>query len=476
VIAFKAAVPAPAGRWDAVVVGAGVAGLAAAIHLRRGGLSVVCIEPEPFPRPRVGESLDWSSPSLLRELGLSAEALIAGRAATLKSNIKVVSTDRPPFLGEPPDWWGRRPLGFEVETLHADRVEMDRRLFLLAQELGVDFVWDRVARVVAAGAPEAAEAPEAMVTSAAAGAAKATADAIAAVETAGGRRFEASWFLDAAGRGGRLFARRFAIPKVDYGEKKVCLWIYLATPHDNPGTTFYVDSPAERYLSWIWEIPINPEVASVGCVLTAEFVKEQRRAGRSPREILRGRLALFPRFRPLLAGAAEVEVHSTAYQCHVHRSACGPNWLILGEAAALHDALTGNGVTAAFRHAREGAALVLAARSRGRLAAGQRRAYNRNLRRMGRMFNHGIERAVYDWPIRWGLGLMAAQLVYVSCAFTLNALYTKYPPRRWPGMLTFGLLLAGAWLWIEGWSLLGRIAWGVRSLGPRHKRAAAGAG
>jgi flavin-dependent dehydrogenase len=431
------------GGWDAVVIGGGLAGLAAAIHLRRGGLRVICIEPDPFPHERVGESLDWSAPAHLARLGVPVESLIGDRVATPKHNIKVVSTDRPPFLGEPPDWWGHPWIGFEVATLHVDRVEMDSRLFALAQGLGVEFHWQRVVAATVEG------------------------DRVVAVETAAGERIEASWFLDASGRGPRLLARKFAIPRVDYGREKVCLWTYLEVPCDNPGTTFYVDR-GEPYLSWIWEIPITPEVASIGLVMTAESAKEQRRQGKSVRDILRGQLALFPRFAPLLAGEPDLAVRVTAYRCYVHAKGCGPNWLLLGEAAALHDALTGNGVTAAFRHAYEGASLVLESRSRGSLTPRQRRAYNRNLRWMGRMFNHSIERAVYDRSIRWGLGLVPAQLIYVGCAFTLNALYTRFEPRRWRSALAFASLMQMAWLWIEGWALLGRIVCGVRA--PRAGR------
>ncbi|HXU46266.1 MAG TPA: hypothetical protein VN783_12125, partial [Thermoanaerobaculia bacterium] len=83
----------------------------------------------------------------------------------------------------------------------------------------------------------------------------------------------------------------------------------------------------------------------------------------------------------------------------------------------------------------------------------------------GHMFNHSIETAVYDWPIRRGLGLTAAQFVYIVCAFILNALYTRAQPRKRGKMLVFGGLMAAAWLWIEAWSLVGRLAAFARRAG-----------
>lgn len=425
-------------RYDAAVVGGGVAGLAASIHLRRAGLRVVCLEPEPFPHDRVGESLDWSSPDLLAEIGLPREVLIGEGVATYKRNIKVVSPGRPVSVGEPPKWWSAPPLRFEPVTLHVDRLEMDGRLFAQAVDLGVDFLWDRGREVVAEG------------------------ERVVAVETAGGHRIEASWFIDASGRNARLFARRFGIRRRDYGRDKVSLWGYFDAPCENEGTTFYVEAPKAGYLSWLWEIPINPNRTSVGCVMTAEEVREQRRRGRTTADILRDRLAPFPRFQPLLAEPSQLAVRATAYRCFVYASACGPNWLMVGEAASLPDALTGNGVTTAFRHASEGARLILQALDRGSLTPRQRRVYNANLRRMGHLFNHAIETAVYDWPIRLGLGLVTAQFVYVTCAFPFNALYSRVRPGRWLSMLVFGVLMSGAWSWIEGWTLLGRLAASLR--------------
>ena len=45
--------------------------------------------PRRYPHHKVGESLDWSSPGLLRRLGIDTDALIADGIATYKKNIVV---------------------------------------------------------------------------------------------------------------------------------------------------------------------------------------------------------------------------------------------------------------------------------------------------------------------------------------------------------------------------------------------------
>ncbi len=421
-------------RADVVVLGAGVAGTAAAVHLRRAGLRVVCVEPAAFPHDKVGESLDWSSPDLLEDLGLSRERLIAEEAATFKHGIAVMVPGYEPSISQPPDWWGAPPLRFEQITLHVDRLAMDRRLHALAAELGVEVVQDRAREVVVDG------------------------ERVVAVETAGGRRLEATWFVDATGRGARLFARHFGIERRDYGREKVSLWCYFDTPCQVERTTIYVADARSDYLAWIWEIPITPSRTSVGVVIDADEVRRRRQHGRSTAEVLRDLLLPFPRFAPLLGNGGPQDVRATGYRCFVHENACGPNWLIAGEAALLVDALTGNGVTAGLRHAAEGAQLILEARERGFLTPRQRRVYNARVRRLGHMFNHAIETAVYEPPIRRGLGFAAAQVIYIMCAFILNALYTRLRPGKRRSMLAFDLLMRLGWVWIECWTVVGRLA------------------
>lgn len=438
------------GRYDVVVAGAGLGGLAAAIHLRRGGLRVLCIEPEKFPHNKVGESLDWSSPGMLAQLGITRESLIADEVATYKKHIEIVTPDRPAYQAQPELWFRNPPLKFEVITLHADRVALDQRIYKAAGDAGAEFLWDRVTEV---------ECDE---------------DRITAVRTAGGQRVEARWFIDASGMGGRLFARKFQIPKSDYGRKKVCLWCHFDTPIRTEGTTFYTNIAGDEYLSWIWEIPISPKVTSVGCIMTAEFVQRRRRQGTATQQILWDALSPYARFDRLLEEQHNTPVHAVSYQSYVYGNACGPNWLIMGEAASLPDPLTANGVTAAFRHAAEGSRFILQSCERGHLTRYQRWLYNANVQRMGHVFNHSIETSIYENSIRWGLGVMPAQKIYTAFSYTVNALYSRLRPKGWMAMLCFGCIRTGVWAWIEGWALLGQLNCFLRpGLRKRHLEASA---
>lgn len=60
-------------EFDVVVVGAGPAGAATAIHCARAGLAVAIVERAPFPRARPGESLHPGVEPLFRQLGVWSE-------------------------------------------------------------------------------------------------------------------------------------------------------------------------------------------------------------------------------------------------------------------------------------------------------------------------------------------------------------------------------------------------------------------
>lgn len=415
---------------DVAIVGAGIAGLAAAILLRREGLSVVCLDARPHPHEKVGESLDWSSPALLRSIGVDVGDLARDGAATLKRKIAVCEDGRESWEATPPPVIRRRPMRFETVTYHVDRTALDLRAYERAQALGVTFIWERV-RGVETGR-----------------------DRITGLSTHAGRRLTARWYVDASGTG-RLFARALDIPVTTYGRRKVCLWAYFDTPPLGEGTTFFVDN-RDAYLRWVWDIPITPARTSIGYVLPADDVRRRRREGHALAAIFGDELRRHARFSPLLAAQGVPAVSSVSFQPFVVSRVCGPNWLLVGEAASMPDPLTGNGVTSGIRHARHATDAIRAGRATGEIPPRRQRVYGRHVFRLGRSFNAHIERAVYRAPLRQALGLQTATYVYTGFAFFTNALHARFDPRGPAGMAAFALIFAAAWTWIGAWVLMAR--------------------
>jgi flavin-dependent dehydrogenase len=425
---------------DVAVIGAGLAGLAAAIYLREAGLRVVCLDRQGYPHAKVGESLDWSSPWLLQTIGVSGRGLLDDRIATLKAKIAVHEPGRAGWSAAPPPVIARSPLRFGVETLHVDRAALDQRVYERAVALGVEFVWARVADVERDG------------------------DRLSACVTADGRRIEARWFVDGSGTA-RFLAGALDIPIVEYGRRKVCLWTYFDGAPLDAGTTFFLDS-REPYLAWVWDIPISPARTSVGLVVDAARVQADRRRGLDTAAILARALQPYERFAAALAAQPDFAVHATSFQPSVTTRVSGPNWLMVGEAASMPDPLTGNGVTSGMRHARFATRAILRAGRAAELAPGDRRWFARHVHRLGHSFNAHIERVIYQPEVRRGLGMYTATIVYTSFAFFMNALYTRFDPTGPVAMAVFDGLFVAARVWVAAWSAIGRAAaWRVRATG-----------
>ena len=389
---------------DVVVVGAGLAGKAASIELARAGLKVICISPADATRSPVGESLDWSAPELLKALGLPMDHLVESRMATWKRHVTMRLRDGcsehyipTPRLGEP-------PLNIELRTLHLDRVRIDQELLKLTIESGVRLVPDKVVAVEREG------------------------KRVRSVRTAGGANYSGEWFIDASGIGASLFAREFNLPKIEYGPAKVALWKYFPVSDPVEGTTLYMDPSRTDYLDWIWEIPVNPETVSVGVVTTGALMKARRDQGLTIDEIFHQELAKFSRFEELLQAGAIGGMNVTSFKCRVYLRTAGPNWLICGEAASMVDPITSNGVTAALRHAAEASSLILKYRTKDKLPLRTRICYSSRIVQMAKFFNSGIEKIVYEPPVRNRIGMQKAGTVYTSPAWSMNVVYARLKP------------------------------------------------
>src|SRR5580704_1727034 len=131
-------------RAEVTVIGGGLAGMAASFHLAGAGYRVTCIEPDKASPPPVGESLDWSAPVLLEELGLSMDRLIRDNIATYKRHVTVKLMDGSSRHYEPGEWLARSPYNVELRTLHVDRGQLDQLLREIVLNQGAEIAVDRV--------------------------------------------------------------------------------------------------------------------------------------------------------------------------------------------------------------------------------------------------------------------------------------------------------------------------------------------
>lgn len=396
--------PVPSTSCDVTVIGGGLAGKAASLHLAKAGLEVVCLEPRQAVRPPVGESLDWSAPDLFNRLGISSESLLASRIATWKRHVTLKMRDGCDVHYVPSAWLGGPPFYVNLATLHVERTQLDEEILKMVLDQGVKFVRDRVVDLEAADG------------------------SIRSVQTESGARFSSPWFIDASGIGASLVARKFNLPSLQYGPTKVAIWSYFKVPEQIEGTTLYMDPMPSEYLEWIWEIPVTPDTVSVGYVAPGAAVKVHREGGKSVEDLFRQQLMKFPRFEPLLERGVLDAVSVTSFQCRVYTKSAGPNWLIAGEAASLVDPMTSNGVTAALRHAAEAATLILKFRARGKLPFRARKSYSSRIVQMAKFFNEGIEKIIYEPVVRNRIGLATAGAAYTSPAWSMNVVYARLSP------------------------------------------------
>jgi flavin-dependent dehydrogenase len=395
---------------DAVVIGGGLSGIAAAIHLARSGFRVICVEQRREIRNVVGESLDWSAPDLFANLGLPMDELIACEAATWKRHITVAGTDcgRKEFL--PGAWLAESPWNVEVRTLHLDRDRTDARLRETANRLGIITLNERVTDFCIQDEhnPRTRR--------------------VLGIRTAQNTFIRAAWFVDASGGDASLLGKRFGLESVAFGPRKVAIWSHLPTEEWVEGTTLYmINSPGE-YMEWIWEIPIRPRISSIGYIASGASVKAQRAMGLPASDILLRHCRSFPRLRDVVDQVASVDASTTTFLCRTYEGVCGTNWVIIGEAASQSDPITGNGVTAALRHAEEATALICRYRHRGTISAAARAIYNFRVLSVGLYFNSLIEKLFYQPALRDRLGLFGTARIYTVPAWLMNLVYTRMRP------------------------------------------------
>jgi len=432
--------PAVSAAWDVIIIGDGLAGLALAIELRKRDLAVAVIGDPAAARPTLGETLEFTGPTLLRRLGCDPLELLAAGIAAPKHNVTVMPTGAASFEIWPPGWFRRAPFFCSNYALHIDRGALDDELRRRALEAGAVLVADRVTSVSHHG-------PAGVIT---------------AVRTRAGSRLQARWYVDASGHRARIIGRALNIERQRQGPERVAFYTRVEPVAQDNLTRLHFGPNGAAPLTWTWYIPIGADRVSIGTSFPAAAVRAALGSGQRGAALFQDHLASAP--EPFSLGASPSpatgpEVTSVAYTPFTHVRTSGPNWLLVGDAAALVDPLTSSGVAAAVRGAVTGAELIEASLRRGGRQLLARRAHHHSTSTVVRTVNALIGNLFHGPGLRRHIGVRLAAFVYATATLICHSWYMRLNPtataRAAPARLVcHGALLAlarglarvGAWL------------------------------
>lgn len=330
--------------WDAVVIGGGPGGSAAATFLSRAGRKVLLLEKEHFPRFHIGESLLPYNTRIFKEMGvyerLSSAGLIQkyGAQFHLGDGTKSVAFvfRRGEFTAE--------PAAFQVE-----RSRFDHELLKHARDSGAQVLegWAAVAVRQKEGQAEV--------------------DA-----TAGeGKKesFEAAYVLDASGRS-NLTGNQEGLRMIHPSLRKAAVFGHFAGVKTDAGEKGGDTVIVRLENAWFWLIPLTAEKVSVGCVVDEKALGR----GGSPADLFWALCSSSPPLRERMAQASLLgRLQVTGDFSYYNRRLVGPRLLRIGDAAGFMDPIFSAGVYLAMHSGKLAAGAVaesLAAPPRSRRLLG----------------------------------------------------------------------------------------------------------
>jgi len=380
-------------RYDAIVVGGGPAGSAAATVLAMHGRRVVVIEKEKFPRYHIGESLIPYTYFPLKRLGVIGR--MRKSVYPKKYSVQFVSMDG---LASHPFYFFQHLDHPASQTWQVVRGDFDLMLLNNARDKGaevleetrvVELLRDSVNTVIGVRA-----------------------------ETKKGRalEFHAPVTIDASGREGFSLARnrwRVPDPKLD----RVALWTYyrgaVRDPGKDEGATTIAFLPDK---GWFWYIPLPDDVVSVGAVAQSDYLFRDTRKLEAifEREVGRNKWIeqhLAPGKRIRAPGSSDGPFYLTREWSYRSRH-CGADGLVLaGDVLTFLDPVFSSGVFFALKGGELAADAVHAALAAGDVSA-------RRFREYGETMSRGIE------------SMRRLVHAFYDPEFSMRQFVTRYPPLR----------------------------------------------
>lgn len=348
---------------EVIVIGGGPAGSTAATLLRQGGLDVLLLERQRFPRFQIGESLLPYNNELLDRLGVT-QKLEVGEFHP-KYGAEFVTGDG--SIGFTFRFDRNLPPAYH-RTFQVRRSEFDTVLLRNAAEQGVEVREESAVASVELDDPKRA-----------------------VVRLASGETIDARFVIDASGYGS-IVGQRYGGKSDIESLKKVAFFAhYRNVPkpdgRDAGNTIIVVLRDA-----WLWLIPVTADIMSIGLVVERDHFLN---CGLQPEQLLEKTICETPWMAQRMKNAERItQVYARKDFSYAMRRMVGPNFALVGDAAGFIDPIFSTGVFLAMKGA-DVAADAVALRMRGgsmRLLRKYERSINRALQRYSRFIENFYRR------------------------------------------------------------------------------------